>query len=153
MRAKDLMTYPVLTCHVNDSLSIAANIMWDYDCGVVPVVNDEGKLTSIITDRDICMATYLQNRSPSDILVNSAMSSHAITASADASAEDIERLMAQHQVRRIPIVDGDGKPIGIVSMADIAIAAARPGTTLREGRLLSTLASIDRPRHLKPEAA
>ncbi len=81
------------------------------------------------------------------------MSSHAISASADTSAEDIERLMAQHQVRRIPIVDGDGKPIGIVSMADIAIAAARPGTNLREGRLLSTLASIDRPRHLKPEAA
>ena len=153
MRARDLMTSPVITCHVNDPLSIAANIMWDYDCGVVPVVNDDGKLTSIITDRDICMATYLQNRAPSDILVNSAMSTHAISASADASAEDVERLMAQHQVRRIPIVDVDGKPIGIVSMADLAIATAQPGSQLREGRLVATLASVDRPRHLKPEAA
>lgn len=153
MRARDLMTYPVLTCHVNDPLTVPASLMWNHDCGVVPVVNDEGKLTSIITDRDICMAAYTQGRPIGDLLVNSAMSTHAITATADASAEDLERLMAQHQVRRIPIVDGDGKPIGLVSMADLVIAAAPAGSTLREGRLVSTLAAIERPRASSKEAA
>lgn len=153
MRARDLMSYPALTCHVNDPLTVPANLMWDHDCGIVPVVNDEGKLTSVITDRDICMAAYTQGRALSDLLVNAAMSGHVITATADVSVEDVERLMAQHQVRRIPIVDADGKPIGIVSMADVAIAAAQPGTHLREGRLVATLASIERPRHSSKEAA
>ena len=99
------------------------------------------------------MAAYTQGRPLNDLLVNTAMSAHAVTATPDASAEDLERMMAQHQVRRIPIVDDAGAPIGIVSMADIAIAAAQPGSHLREGRLVATLASIERPRNPSKEAA
>lgn len=153
MRARELMSYPVFTCHVNDPLTVPASLMWEHDCGVIPVVNDEGKLTSIITDRDICMAAFTQGRPLYELLVNAAMSGHVITATADQSVEDVERLMAEHQVRRIPVVDADGMPIGIVSTADLAITAAKPGSHVREERLVATLASIDRPRNPSKEAA
>src|SRR5678816_480962 len=56
MQARDLMAKPTVTCHVNDPLNIAAQRMWDADVGALAVVNDDGELTGIVTDRDICMA-------------------------------------------------------------------------------------------------
>ena len=126
MQARDLMTSPAITCHVNDSLSMAAHKMWDGDIGALAVVNDEGKLTGMITDRDICMAAYTQGRALEDLLVNCAMAKHAFSAPADATLAEIERLMATHQVRRVPIVDKAGKPIGVVSINDLALESQHP---------------------------
>ena len=56
MRAQDLMTQPIATCHVNDTLNVAAREMWDHDCGAIAITGDDGKLAGMITDRDICMA-------------------------------------------------------------------------------------------------
>jgi CBS domain-containing protein len=84
MFARHLMT-PAISCHVNDTLNIAAQRMWDADIGALIVVNDDGKVTGVLTDRDICMATFTQGRAPSEILVNSAMSSHVVPASPDVS--------------------------------------------------------------------
>lgn len=126
MHARDLMTSPPITCHVNDPLTIAAQRMWDGDFGVLPVCNDDGTLTGVITDRDICMAAFTQGRSLDALLVNSAMGSHkVIAASPDTTIGELERLMADHQIRRIPIIDSDGTPIGIVSLNDLALASDR----------------------------
>jgi CBS domain-containing protein len=54
MRVQDLMAHPAITCHVNDALDLAAQRMWDHDCGVLPVVNDEGKVTGMITRSKPC---------------------------------------------------------------------------------------------------
>jgi len=144
MYARDLMTRPAITCHVNDSLTIAAQRMWDDDIGVLAVVNDDGKLTSMITDRDICMAAYTKGRRLDDLLVNSAMAKQVVSASPDATLGDIQRLMADHQVHRIPIVDAAGRPIGIVSMNDLAIESARPKTAMKHdpAQLAHTLAAV-----------
>jgi CBS domain-containing protein len=148
MRAQDLMTSPAITCHGNNSLMDAAHKMWDRDIGALPVVNDEGKLTAIITDRDICMAAYTQGRALDELLVNSAMAMDVAVASPEASLREIEQLMARRQVRRIPIVDAAGKPLGIVSLNDIALACAQPGTAMKdEASMVSqTLGAICRHR-------
>lgn len=154
MRARDLMTSPVLTCHVNDSLTVAAERMWDGDVGALAVVNDDGKLTGMITDRDTCMAAFTQGHPLQDLLVHTAMAMYVATASPDATIDEIEQLMAEHQVHRIPIVDAAGKPVGMVSINDLVLACDRPDARLANDakRLLRTLAAICRHRSSVPEA-
>jgi CBS domain-containing protein len=148
MHAQDLMTSPPITCHVNDPLTVAAQKMWDADIGALPVVNDEGKVTGMITDRDICMAAYTQGRSLDGLLVNSAMTRKIVSASPEATLTDVEQLMARHQVRRIPIVDATGNPVGVVSVNDLAIESVQPETATKHGpsKLANTMAAICRHR-------
>jgi CBS-domain-containing membrane protein len=155
MRARDLMSAPVITCHVNDPLNDAAQRMWDNDIGALAVVGDEGKLTGMITDRDICMAAYTQGRRLDELLVNRAMSHHVVWARPEQSISELEQLMAKHQVRRIPIVDARGVPVGIVSLNDLAREAVQPDTPMRNGpsKIGHTLAAICTPRVPKHAAA
>lgn len=154
MRAQDLMTSPAITCHVNDSLSVAAKRMWDADVGAVAVVNDEGKVTGMITDRDICMAAFTQGGTLDSLLVNGAMAKHVVSAGPDATISDIERLMADHQVRRIPIVNPAGEPLGVITMNDIALESVQPDTTVKHAvsKLAHTFAAICQPRTERREA-
>jgi CBS domain-containing protein len=105
-------------CSPQDSLNRAAQIMWESDCGAVPVVSD-GRLVGIVTDRDICMATYTRGEPPSAISVESTMSTDICTASPDDSLLDVARLMGQKQVHRIPVTQ-NGNLVGIVAIADLA---------------------------------
>jgi predicted transcriptional regulator len=59
-RIEKLMHRPVVTCHVNDSLANAARLLWEQDCGALPVVDERGRVVAMITDRDICMVAYTQ---------------------------------------------------------------------------------------------
>jgi CBS domain-containing protein len=155
MRVEELMSQPVVTCDVNDTLNYAAMLMWDHDCGALPVVREDGKLTGIITDRDICMAAYTQGKSLDEILVNAVMSRHVVTARPDQKVGDVEQLMADHQVRRVPIVDDDNHALGIVSLNDLAIESVQPDTRMRYGlaKIAHTLAAICAPRITKRKAA
>lgn len=149
MIAKDIMSRPAVTCDVNDTLDRAAKLMWDHDCGVIAVTRgDDGRLVGMITDRDICMAAFTQGRRLDQILVNAAMAHEPVAAAPDTSADELERIMADHQVRRIPIVDELGAPIGMVSLADLALESVQPDTQMRHGiaKIAHTLAAIDRPR-------
>lgn len=154
MRARDLMTSPATTVHVNDALNVAAQRMWDHDCGALVVVNDEGKLTGVITDRDICMAALTQGRSLDNLLVNIAMAKHVVSASTDATIGEVEQLMASHQIRRIPVVDAAHQPVGMISLNDLAIASTQPDKRLRQGadKVVDTLAAICRHRNSQPAA-
>lgn len=148
MRAKELMSSPVITIHVNESLSVAAQRMWDADVGALAVVNDEGKLTGMITDRDVCMAAWTQGRPLEDLLVNSAMAHHLISARLDDTIGQIYELMATNQIRRIPITDASGFPAGVISLNDLAIESAQPDTRIKHAaeKLTQTLAAICKPR-------
>jgi len=74
------MTTHVRTCRRDEPLSRAAQLMWDTDCGVVPV-DDDSTVVGLVTDRDICMATYTQSKAPEAVRVDSAMSKELISAS------------------------------------------------------------------------
>lgn len=155
MRVQDLMSHPAITCHVNDDLNVPAMLMWDHDCGAILVVRDDGKLAGVITDRDICMAAYTQGRSLDQILVNSVMAKHVVSAHPDVKLGEAERLMDEHQVRRIPVVDDDGRPVGVLSLNDLARESVEPDTRMKDGasRVAHTLAAVCRPRGAKRVAA
>jgi CBS domain-containing protein len=148
MQVQDLMAQPAITCHVNDGLDAAAQKMWDHDCGALPVVNDEGKVTGVITDRDICMAALTQGRALHELLVNVAMAKTVTAIGPHDSLEEAEHRMAKHQVRRLPVVDAAYRPIGVLSLNDLAIAATRPDARRKPGHaaVAQTLAAVCQPR-------
>ena len=148
MRIETLMSHPPITVHVNDPLNIAAQRMWDHDCGALVVVNDEGKLAGMITDRDICMAALTQGRPLDELLVNIAMAKHVVAAKPDQMIGEIEQLMAANQVRRIPIVDASNTPVGVISLNDLALESVQPDTRLQQGveNVATTLAAVCRHR-------
>jgi CBS domain-containing protein len=147
MNVEELMTQPVSQCQGSDTLSDAARLMWERDCGVIAVVDGSGRLTGMVTDRDVCMAAYTTGRPLSALRVSDAMSKQVHACKVGDSLQSVEHLMTEHRVRRIPVVGPDGRPAGMISLNDLArsSAAARP---LRSGSrdLVHTLAAICEPR-------
>lgn len=125
MQVKQVMSHPVVTCHVEDPINRAAQLMWEHDCGAVPVVDDLERVVAMLTDRDICMAAYTQGRLLADIKVRSAMSKTVIACSEDDPLTKAEQLMQQHQIRRLPVLDALGRPIGMLSLNDLARVATK----------------------------
>ncbi|MCE9575378.1 MAG: CBS domain-containing protein [Deltaproteobacteria bacterium] len=143
MKVRKLMSQALATCRTHDTLERAAQLMWERDIGAVPVVDDEGCVVGIVTDRDICMATYTRGAPPAAIGVGAAMATHVHTCAPDDSLKDVEQQMARHQVRRMPVVDDDGRPVGMISINDIARAAGRDVTP---SEITATLAAVSAPR-------
>lgn len=146
MRVDEIMTHPVVTCHATGTLNNAAKLMWEHDCGAIPVVDDEGRLAGIVTDRDICMAAYTQGTPLDDGAVTAAMANHVLACHIDDSVETAEQLMREGQVRRIPVIDNDGRPVGIVAVNDLARLAARGKKSGMDRELVDTIATICEPR-------
>ena len=94
--------------------------MWDCDCGAVPVIDDDGRAIAVVTDRDICMAALMRDRAPSAIPVAEAMSRDLKSCGPDDEVATAEEIMRAHQIRRLPIVDRDRRPVGMLSLADPA---------------------------------
>lgn len=123
MKVKDIMINPVRSCGPETNLNAAAMMMWDSDCGALPVVNYEGKVVGMITDRDICMATATQKRPPSEITVFETITGQVHACAPDDDIRDAMDTMAKHQVRRLPVVNDIGLLAGILSMNDIVLQA------------------------------
>ena len=152
VRISELMTKDVKCCNEDDSVNTAAGLMWDGDCGIVPVVAGDGQLVGVITDRDACMAAYTRGLSLSAIRVGDVMAREpraCAPADAVSEAEDIMRL---HRIRRLPVVD-HGRVVGILSLNDIARAAARQPRAVAPQGVAGTLAAISMPRADQPAAA
>ena len=123
MLTRHIMSQPVAVCQLSDSLDQAARLMWEDDCGAVPVVDSAGRAVAMLTDRDICMAAYTQGKPLGQISVSSAMSKDLRACLPDDTLEQAEQLMMEYQLRRIPVLDDDGHPVGILSLNDLARAA------------------------------
>jgi CBS domain-containing protein len=147
MNASELMTREVHSCSINDSLQRAVQLMWEHDCGVVPVVDDQNKVVGMITDRDVAIAAYTQGRPLWEIPLSSAMAHHVHGVREDDDLETVETLMRRVRVRRIPVLDGDGRLKGILSMNDLARHAhrGRKGDGLRPDSIVQTLAAVCEP--------
>lgn len=149
MQVQDAMTREVVSCSIGDTLCVAAQRMWDHDCGAMPVVDADGRLAGMITDRDICMAAYTQGRPLHEIPVTGAMARQVFSCYADDRIEEAEAVMAEKQVRRLPVVDDFNVPIGMLSLSDIAREALASGQP-RNGRLgqetVRAFAAITAPR-------
>ena len=119
MKVADLMTRDVRACTIHESLNAAARIMWEHDCGCVPVVDGHGKLAGIVTDRDICMAAYTQGLPLEAIPVERVMSAQVVSCSRGDDLETAHRLMRTHEIHRIPVADTRGRLIGILTLSDL----------------------------------
>lgn len=145
MRIHELVSKPALTCGPNDTLVNAAQIMWDHDCGVVPVIDENERLVGILTDRDLCMAAFTQGRPLHEIVVSAVMTTDVVTCHGDDTVETIAGLMIDNQVRRIPVLDAYHRILGILSINDLVRYAV--GSQEEGGRLVvETLAAIGKPR-------
>jgi CBS domain-containing protein len=151
MRVEKIMSHQVTTCGPHDSLEHAASLMWNSDCGSLPVVaaNGSHEVRGIITDRDICMAALFQGKPLRDLRVEDAMAKNVITCRASDKIGDAARIMEQEQIRRLPVLDNDGGLMGIISMADIVREAARSQYSqhheIPSSDVMMTLARISTP--------
>jgi CBS domain-containing protein len=145
MKVGDLMTKDVRTCFATDSLNRAAQVMWENDCGCVPIVNDQGNLVGILTDRDICMAAYTQGRPLADIAVGAAASVKVTTVKETDSLSQAEKLMHDVQVRRLPVVDDHQRLVGLLSIGDLARRAREIGDAI-PSHIVGALVGISQRR-------
>jgi len=135
-----IMTRNVVSCAGNDTLHRAAQIMWDRDCGAVPVVDAEGRAVGLVTDRDLCMAAYTRSRPLSAIGVSSLLSGRLHTCAASTSLDEAVSRMRAYRVRRLVVVDPkDQRLVGMLSLADLVRHLTAPAATRRRALVLSAL--------------
>ena len=125
MKVEQIMNRDVRTCGPQDSLNKAAQIMWDEPCGAVPVVDEQGRPVGFLTDRDICMAAYTQGKPLAELQAEGAMARKLSCCKADDDLNSAAQLMRQHRTRRVPVVDGNGILVGLLTLDDLACEAAR----------------------------
>jgi CBS domain-containing protein len=149
MIVSDLMTRGVVTCAPHDSLEHAAQLMWDADCGCLPVV-DAGRVIGMITDRDVCMGAYTQGRLLRDLNVFETMAHEVFACLPDDSLAEAEAIMRLRRVRRLPVVDLTGRLVGLISLNDVARESmrqhARKQKDVTPDEVAATLAAICQPR-------
>ncbi len=149
MQVKDLMTTSPSSCTPDDTTNEAARIMWERDCGAVPVIDRNRKVVGIITDRDICIAAYFQGETLSQIRVGDVMSRELSTVRPEDEVMRAEYLMREHQVRRLPVVTDGQVLVGILSVGDLARSVPRangPRQPAENQELLQVLSAVSEPR-------
>jgi CBS domain-containing protein len=154
VKIEQLMKRNVKTCRETDSLNHAAQIMWENDCGCVPVVDDDGHALGMITDRDVCMAAYTQGRPLSELQVAIAMSRDLRSCRPADTVAEAEKIMRAAQVRRLLVVDTENRVIGILSLNDVALEVNRERDAKEKRRvgtdeLAATLGAICAPRGMR----
>lgn len=138
---RTLMTTHVRTCQTDDSLSHAAHLMWNEDCGVVPVLSGH-QVVGVITDRDVCMAAYTQGKAPGELRVEAAMSKELVSCSPDDSLATALATMRDNRVRRLPVLTIDGKLLGLLSLADVLRWAQPLSNPSVDAAVIETSAAI-----------
>jgi CBS domain-containing protein len=154
VRVEQLMTKDVRSVCPSDSLRDASRLMYERDCGFLPVIRGGGsaKVVGVVTDRDVCMAAYARDQAPSEIRVESAMTTNVRWCRAGDRISGAEELMREAQVRRLPVVDEANQLVGVISLSDIALEAARERMgaerEVSEAEVGETLATISQPREI-----
>ncbi len=153
MRIEDVMTRNPSSCSPEASAADAARIMWERDCGFVPVIDEHRIPIGVVTDRDLCMAAYTRGKPLHEIPVRSVMSTYVRTCARGASVGSVEELMAEVQIRRVPVVDDAGTLVGIVALSDLARGRNRTAKDRVSEHIFAdvakTLAAITGP-HIAP---
>lgn len=121
MRALELMSPNPATCTPETSLERAAHLMETHDCGCLPVVeNGSGRVIGVVTDRDIALRGVGHGK-PAQSLVGDIMSTDPTCCHPVDNVETVQRIMADRQVRRVPVIDEGGNCVGIIAQADLAL--------------------------------
>lgn len=134
------MTRDVITCFINTPLKDVALLMREQDIGAVPVINQEGILEGIVTDRDLVVKGLTSNSDDAALKAQDCMSTDLYVAQKNDRVVDVIREMGDHQIRRVPVVDRRNRLVGIVAVADLATQ------TSRDRELGDAFEEISKPR-------
>ncbi|MGH9814803.1 MAG: CBS domain-containing protein [Candidatus Acidiferrales bacterium] len=119
MKVKEIMTASLETTRPEATLKEAATQMKENDIGSLPVIQN-GKLVGMVTDRDLVIRGMAAGRDPGQTPVQEVMSADAICCSDEQDVKDAAKLMQQRQLRRLPVLNRENKPVGILSLGDLA---------------------------------
>lgn len=146
MKVAELMTSSPACCTPNDDVATVAQMMLESDCGCIPVVEERSsqRLVGVVTDRDLAIRCLAKGLGP-DTKVSQVMSPDVQSCAPDADAKEVQRVMTDRQVRRVPVVDDAQALVGIVAQADLARAAKRDLVSDKEvGRVLEQVSEPSR---------
>ena len=141
MQIADIMTRNPRSVQPGDTLQAAAQAMDELNVGILPVCQD-GRLVGMLTDRDIVVRSTAAGQDPCKTAVADAMTTALHSVREDASVQDAVRIMQEHQVRRVPVLDAEDRIVGILSLGDLADASAPEAAPTLEA--VSTPAAPDR---------
>jgi len=145
MTVKDVMTKQVAICRAEMNLAEASALMWENDCGALPVVSASGEITGIVTDRDICIALGTRNVRSSDLNVSDVLQDHVWSCKVSDDVHTALQRMREGKVRRLPVVNDDSRLEGIISMDDFVLHAkpdGRMGSVISYGDAVTALQGI-----------
>jgi CBS domain-containing protein len=153
MKVEQLMTKQVDACYPDHTLNDAARVMWERDCGFVPIVDGPSRrVVGILTDRDTCMAAYTRGHALWQIRIGDVMSKAVQACHPSDLVSEAEAVMRRARVHRLPVVDEAGQLLGVISLADIAREAAREvgpkQRAVTSAEIGETLAAIRQLREL-----
>ncbi len=131
---REAMTSKPCSIDAGKDVSYAAKMMRDEDVGIAPIVEGD-QLVGVLTDRDIAVKVVAEGKDPATTRVRDVMSTNLVTVDPDQDLDEAMRLMAQHQVRRLPVVEEDGKLVGMLAQADVALE----GSDSRTGQLVEEI--------------
>ena len=132
MKVQEIMTPNAKAIWLTESLADAAKLMWENDCGVLPIIKDGRKVIGMITDRDICMGIAMRDTNPSSVSVEEVMTGQVQMVRPDDDVADALQIMQEHKIRRLPVVNVEGELEGILSMNDIVLNAKSSDVAVAE---------------------
>jgi CBS domain-containing protein len=145
MRVRDLCIDDVAAARLGTTLERAGELMHRLDVGCLPVVNGDGRIFGVVTDRDLFLVLARTDRRASEIVLGDIIREGAATCSSDDDVRDALAIMRTNRVRRLPVIDDDGRVTGMLSIDDVvAHAAEDDGTTLDYRDIVESLGDIVR---------
>lgn len=126
MKVRDLMTETIASCHPETNLAAAGALMWETDCGVLPVVDERRKVIAVLTDRDACIFLTTSDRRASSVKVGDVVTMRAFVCAPDADVKSALKSMKEQRIHRLPVVNKAGILEGILSINDIVLRAQKP---------------------------
>jgi CBS domain-containing protein len=149
MKVKDLMTTDVKTCTPDTTVAEAAQLMWDGDCGILPVL-DDGALVGVVTDRDMYIALATRDARAAQLRVGAVAATSLATCAPEDDIRAALTTMKQARVRRLPVVGFGNTVVGMLSMNDILRAAGRGKKGVANDEIVETLQAICADHHPAP---
>lgn len=150
MNISTLMNKEVFAIKSNETLHEAARLMWEHDCGALPVIDEHESVVGMITDRDIAMAALLKGQPLTQLSIYDTMSKTVYRVVEDQPLESAESIMRLNQIRRLPVINKQQQLVGIISLNDIAMEfSTSRGKSVKANEVAETLAGVCKHRSIE----
>ena len=134
------MTANPQVCSPDTTVAEAAHLMWEADCGILPVV-DEGELVGVVTDRDLFIALATRNEHAAYLRIGAVAQSPVVTCAPGDDVRDVLATVAHARIHRVPVIGFGNSVVGVLSLNDIVLAVG-DGTDIDAGAVVDTLQAI-----------